>query len=203
MTERIIIADCAVTCHMSGNRYLFMSLEPIPPVDFNSAFKAGQPSTHFGIMAVPGHVLESNISTNIMVPGTLIFQSLPVTHLSLHQLATDGCLKIEKRCEHLELWQLGKIGSQKSEKEGCQQISKAVRQRTPRGQFQVSAWSVVGVNLLRGQPRPPWSSPRTSTGWTRAVKKPVGPPAEDPVQLRQPQHGTNTGWVRRATTDSL
>ncbi|KAG0146753.1 hypothetical protein CROQUDRAFT_106904 [Cronartium quercuum f. sp. fusiforme G11] len=43
------------------------------------------------------------------------------------------------------------------------------------GQFQVSAWSVVGVNLPRGQPGPPWSSPRTSTGWTRAVKKPVGP----------------------------
>ncbi|KAG0143411.1 hypothetical protein CROQUDRAFT_96276 [Cronartium quercuum f. sp. fusiforme G11] len=39
----------------------------------------------------------------------------------------------------------------------------------------VSAWSVVGVNLPRGQPGPPWSSPRTNTGWTRAVKKPVGP----------------------------
>ncbi|KAG0140395.1 hypothetical protein CROQUDRAFT_100163, partial [Cronartium quercuum f. sp. fusiforme G11] len=46
---------------------------------------------------------------------------------------------------------------------------------TPRGQFQVLAWSLVGVNLPRGQPGPPWFSPRTSTGWTRAVKKPVDP----------------------------
>ncbi|KAG0145623.1 hypothetical protein CROQUDRAFT_93610 [Cronartium quercuum f. sp. fusiforme G11] len=89
--EHTIIADCAATKHMSGDRSLFMKLSPIAPIKITGAFGLGQPATHIGTMIVPGYQAGSNISVNIMIPNTLYCESLPVTLLSLHQLAEEGC----------------------------------------------------------------------------------------------------------------
>ncbi|KAG0139739.1 hypothetical protein CROQUDRAFT_101122 [Cronartium quercuum f. sp. fusiforme G11] len=76
---------------MSGDRSLFLSLYPIDPVDISGAFGTSQPASHMGVMVLPGVSSKTNTRINIMIPGTLYCENLPVTLLSLHQLATDGC----------------------------------------------------------------------------------------------------------------
>ncbi len=77
--------------HMSGDRSLFLKLDPIDPVEISGAFGSGGLATHVGSISVPGFDVAADRPTDVVLTGVLYCATLPVNLLSLHQLASDGC----------------------------------------------------------------------------------------------------------------